>query len=191
MATAPFELSYTMERGDFVALTQAMMRPTLRAAILRALLIIAGAAVGFVIGTGFHPAGAIEELVTLKAPLEGYVIMSVVGLVIVFLIAIARPLYLRSAAIAAYKRSAAAGQVVTLRLDNDRVFARQPGVTTTIDWSAVTCLIETPAYLFIAISRREALIVPRRAFAGDADFAGFIAWARGKAPAIDAKAPSA
>ena len=34
-------------------------------------------------------------------------------------------------------------------------------------WAAVTRLVETPRHLFIQVSRREALIVPRRAVANE------------------------
>jgi hypothetical protein len=41
-------------------------------------------------------------------------------------------------------------------------------------WSAIWDIYATPEYVFIWIGRREVILVPRRAFASDAAFVGFV-----------------
>src|SRR5262245_40395662 len=48
----------------------------------------------------------------------------------------------------------------------------------TVRWKAVERIEETSDYLYIYFSSLEAFIIPRRAFAGEADFAAFAAGVR-------------
>jgi len=76
-----------------------------------------------------------------------------------------------------YRRNAIAEREVTLEFDGAGVQGGTAGLFSRIGWSAVRRVIETPRHLFIAISRREALIVPRRAFRHDDEYrtlAGFV-----------------
>jgi hypothetical protein len=167
-----FHLSYVMERDDFVALTRLMSRRTPQRIVLEALIFA-------VIIVGAYFAGAGSSALTLPAYPAEFAAAIAVGIAVWFgTLFPLRWLQLRLMAGAAYRRNAAAGKTVTFDIDSVAIVGGIPGVMTTLNWSAVTRLIETPDRLFIAISRREALILPRRAFPDAAAYGQFIAFAK-------------
>ena len=187
MTETIYHLTYVMQRGDFVALTRALSRRNL----LASALLIGGASVlGYLIGAGGH----------FVAPPDSKVFWITVALDIAILLVVLFPLrwlYLWFAAAAIYRRNAAADKTMRFDINDDTITGGMPGMSTTLTWANVTRLIETPDRLFVAISRREAMILPRRAFPDAAAYTAFLAFAQGRVAAtrtavpVDPAAPSA
>ncbi|NTF06831.1 YcxB family protein [Agrobacterium rubi] len=70
-----------------------------------------------------------------------------------------------------FKTRAAANQDIVVTLSRDGVRARSADINSDISWSGIVKAIQTRTHLFLALSKREALILPRRGFASDADYA--------------------
>jgi hypothetical protein len=62
-----------------------------------------------------------------------------------------------------------------------------PGRDARLDWPLVRKVIVSPEHLFLAISRREAIVLPRRAFASAAEFEAVTALAQRKVPLVQPK----
>ena len=69
-----------------------------------------------------------------------------------------------------YRQLASAGATITIVLTDDGVDATSNVADTRLPWASVKRVIGNARHTFLAISKREALILPRRAFASDADF---------------------
>lgn len=80
----------------------------------------------------------------------------------------------------AYRRSGLAGAEIVLDLTADGVAAGIADRASRIAWSAVTRLIETPDHLFLQLSQREALIIPRRAIGDPADYENLVGFIRAR-----------
>lgn len=80
----------------------------------------------------------------------------------------------------AYRRSGLAGAEIILDVTADGVAAAIAERASRIAWSAVTRLIETPDHLFLQLSRREALIIPRRALGDPADYQNLVGFIRAR-----------
>jgi hypothetical protein len=167
-----FHLSYIMQRDDFVALARVVSRRTPQRILFEALLLGV-----LIVGAYFIGAGG-SALTLPSYPAEFSAAIGVGLAVLLGTLFPLRWLQLWLMAGAAYRRNAAAGKTVTFDIDEHTIVGGIAGVTTTLQWSAVTRLIETPERLFVAISRREALILPRRAFADATTCDQFIAFAR-------------
>ena len=184
MTDTQYDLTYVMERRDFVALTFALTRPSPGRLVRSIVLAIMVFTAAYAIGNGTHAATLLERPLEL-AVLAGYELLFI--LLIFFLL---RWLYLWVAASTVFGRNAAAGKRMRFEIDDDTIVGGQEGISTTVRWLAVVRLIERPDYLFIALSRREAMILPRRAFGDQATFEGFIAFARGHVAATRSVDPA-
>jgi hypothetical protein len=80
----------------------------------------------------------------------------------------------------AYRRSGLAGADTVLDVTADGVAAAVADRASRVAWSAVTRLIETPDHLFLQLSRREALIIPRRALGDPADYQNLVGFIRAR-----------
>jgi hypothetical protein len=69
-----------------------------------------------------------------------------------------------------FKTRAAANQEIVVTLSQDGVTARSADINSAISWGGIVKAIETKTHLFLALSKREALILPRRGFASAADY---------------------
>ncbi|MFJ1302759.1 YcxB family protein [Pseudomonadota bacterium AL_CKDN230030165-1A_HGKHYDSX7] len=69
-----------------------------------------------------------------------------------------------------YRQLSSAGATITLALTDDAVEATSNVADTRVPWISVKRVIADSRHIFLAISKREALILPRRAFASEADF---------------------
>ena len=65
----------------------------------------------------------------------------------------------------------------TINLDEDGIRETKSTGETMRKWSSVEKIVVAPEYLFIYSSGIEAFVVPRRAFALDAEFSDFVAYA--------------
>lgn len=155
-----FSIGYRMQRGDYVALTGVLTRRRpervvaelcLYFGLLLAIVAIAAGSPGRVLPT-------LDALVRSRD--------FPVGLAVVLLgpaLLLVAPWITRLVAAAIYRRHAMAGREVDLHLTADGIEGGATDLYARIGWAAVTRLVETPRHLFILISRREALIIPRRA----------------------------
>lgn len=156
-----------MERADFVAMSAALSRP----APTRLAFEIAGY-LAIVALVGLALAGSADAYARILAdafslPLAFITIpLLLAGPVILSL----RPQINGLVAALVYERNASAGRDVVLDLTAEGIEGGAPDLYTQIGWGAVTGLIETPTHLFIRISRREALIIPRRAVPNEDEY---------------------
>jgi hypothetical protein len=178
MSDAKFTVSYVMERGDFVALTWALSRLSVARSALRGFLVVVIACGVFIIAGGEQAVPILVSLVSLTAPVEAYIGLALPAALLVLSIYPGRSLYLAAAAAAVYRRNAAAGQRLSFEIGEEEIVGGQPHISSRLAWPAIVRLIETPQHLFLAISRREALILPRRAFADDEAFSALAQFAR-------------
>jgi hypothetical protein len=170
MASQPppvLRIGYRMQRGDYVALCRALQPKPIRRTLIEIaifavmFLALLCAVSGFDWRTFQQGLGA---LVSLNAPWWVYLIL-LFGLVL----ALSHSQWVALVAALNYRRHALADKDVTLSFDGNGVTATSPNLTSEIGWEAFLKLVETPTHAFLAVSRREALIVPRRAFADEDD----------------------
>ncbi len=163
----PFEVKFRFERGDFVAMTNALSRPTWRWRWLATVALIALWAIML-----YAMAGSVERAwlvvrgaVQGRLPWDLYVVFAV-ALLFPWLGHLVAPLM----AAMVFKRNALANQEVTLSLDRAGIEGGGAGIQSRIAWSSIKRVIETPRHLFFAISKREAVTLPRRAFGSEQDY---------------------
>lgn len=165
--TPPFHVTYRFERADFVAMTHALTRTSWRWRLAATAILIAVVVIAL-----YAMAGTIDRTwLALRAVLEGRL---PVDTYVIFLIAVlfawcghlAGPL----AAGLIFKRNALADQEVSITLDAAGIAGSGGGVQTRIAWASIKRLIETRRHLFFAISKREAVMLPRRAFRSEQDY---------------------
>lgn len=160
-------LSYRMERRDYVALTVALSRAPLRRLAFEiagyfAIVAIVGLAIAGSAESYFEVlAGAFslpQALLTIPLLAAGPVILTV------------RPEINGFVAALIYRRNAMAERDVTIDLTAEGIEGGAPDLYSEIGWGAVTGLIETPTHLFVRISKREALTIPRRAVPNEDEY---------------------
>ena len=176
---------YTFDRGDYAALTKAMMQPAWRLrlklfciwlALVAGMLAVVGAT-----GAGFGR--ALQDLLTLHD--VPWWIYAPLGAILALYMLIPQLRWWR--AMRQYSWNAIADGTVSLEIGEGGVRISGPGRDSSLAWPLVRKLLVRDNHLFLAISRREAIVVPRRAFANDFEFAAVMALARRKVPAVQAK----
>lgn len=177
MTGEALQLSYRMGRDDFVALTQALTRRSIWRPIL--LVIVWYVALGCLVMAAIGDAGSFQDVVMLiaqgKAPWWIYA-MLLIGPALALL----RPYFLGLVARRVYPRNALADKDLRFSFNSDAIEGGVPEIQTRFLWSAIKAIVETPAHGFLLISRREALIVPRRAFATAEDYEALISFSRAR-----------
>lgn len=179
MSPAPrFRARYRFSREDYLALMEAM-KPKSRG--LRAILAV-GWVLLFVLVIGLSCASweqfveAMADLVTMnEVPMIFYLMIGLGLVVIAFL-----PSLTMLRAMRLYSGYAIADREVEMELSEAGLRISGPGRETRLDWALVQRAIVRKNYLFLALSRREALVLPRRAFASPAEFVGATAYARAR-----------
>jgi hypothetical protein len=165
---SPFEVTFNMERADHVALCLAMQRKRrfrVFAEAVGALLIVPAAVLVATAGNFSATIEALRDVATLHAPWWIYpLILAVPALVL------QQKLLVTVRARRAYHRYAIADREMRHSFETDGLETILTNFESWISWHAIEGIIETSDHLFLAISRREALILPRRAFATDADY---------------------
>jgi hypothetical protein len=170
MANQPppvLRIGYRMQRGDYVALCRALQTKPMRRALIEIALFVAIFLAVLFATSSFNTQTFVRglgDLVTLSAPWWVYLILFL-GPVI----ALSHTEWVALVAALTYRRNALADKDVTLAFDGNGVTATSPNLTSQVGWEAFLKLIETPTHAFLVVSRREALIVPRRAFADEDD----------------------
>jgi hypothetical protein len=106
---------------------------------------------------------------------------SVIAFVILVLVApVGEWLAERALSLWIFPRYAAAHQEITLIFADDGIRSQHSGMEGKFPWSAVTGVYETEDYLFLAISRAEMLVVPRRALPSPDDAAALAHYIKSK-----------
>lgn len=185
---AVFMVRYRMERGDYVALATTLGRRSLGRALAEAAFYLALALVILLVIAGGldQAAELLGDTVVLRAPWWVYLLL-LAGPVLALL----HPHVMGLAAALSYGRKAIADREVTLAFDGTGIEGSTTGLFSRLGWSAARGVIETPRHFFVAVSRREALIVPRRAFSHDDEYRTLLGFVRARIAATRASTPGA
>ena len=165
---SPFEVTFKMERADYVALCLAMQRKDrwrVAAEAIGALLIVPAAILVTTAGNFGALISALRDIATLHAPWWIYPIVLAAPLLVV-----QQRLLIALKAGRHYRRYAVADREMRHSFETDGLETILTNFESWISWHAIESIIETSDHLFLTISRREALILPRRAFASDTDY---------------------
>lgn len=154
-----YSLGYRMDRSDFVALSKVLTRQKPIRVVLElvlyfgALLAIAAVAGG--------PQNLLDTLGRfMTSPLFlAYLPLILLGPVLLLL----TPQITGLIAAMVYRRSPIADREVLLHLSAEGIEGGPADLYARVGWAAVQQLVETPTHLFLRISQREALFIPRRA----------------------------
>jgi hypothetical protein len=177
---------YRFERDDYLALTAALRRKNawyFRIVLLIAWIAIVVLIIGLMSSDWTQFVGAMGDLVTMhEVPLMFYI---VIGIVPALLLLMPQMSMLR--AMRLYSSLAVADRDIEIKIDEAGLRTSSPGREARMDWSVVRAMIVTDRHLFLPVSGREAIVVPRRAFADDAQFAALLQLVRTKVPTTRAK----
>ncbi|WP_186332128.1 YcxB family protein [Bordetella genomosp. 13] len=176
--------TYRYERVDFVRACIALARPSMprRLAWCVAWLVCM---VGFMMWTlePHQRLPGLRLLATGGFPWSGYAILVGCLLLIWFRAEVLGWLFCAPA----YGRTALAGQDVAVELGQDGIWAGNDNVNTRVAWAGVQRIVETPALLLFVISRREGILLPRRAIPSEAARQEALALARARVDAARAR----
>jgi hypothetical protein len=175
---AVLRIAYRTTRADYVALCVAMMRDPWRRIILEIVVYIAVLLVLLFAISGFSVDAFLRQLTdlaTLGAPWWVYVLLLAGPL-----LALAHPQWVALVAALTYKRNAIADKDVALSFDGNGIVTTAPNLVSHLAWDAIIRVIETPTHAFLAISQREALILPRRAFSEEHDWRMLLGFIRAR-----------
>ena len=165
--SALFTVSFRMQRGDFVALTRALVRLDPRKDTIKI-----AAYFGALLAINWLTAGSIDALIASLVDTFSFPNVLLYGPLIAAapLLLLLAPQLASLNAAAIYKRNAIADREVTVHLTAEGIEGGATDLYSRVGWAAVTRLIETPTHLFIQISRREALLIPRRAVPNEDEY---------------------
>lgn len=71
---------------------------------------------------------------------------------------------LRLTAVLTYRKFVHAEQEVVVVFTEEGIYSKTRDMEGRVGWGMVQRVIETPRYVFLAVSKREAMVLPRRAF---------------------------
>jgi hypothetical protein len=185
---SPLRITYRMQRSDHLARVSVLTRRPLSHTLTMAALYYGLLLLLLLIGAGSLEAFAVRlwQLLTTPAIIEALPYILAGTLLLVpssWLAAIAAAL--------AFRRSGIADLEITLDITADGIEVKLPDRMSRVDWAAVRRLIETPTHLFIQLSRREALIVPRRVFADEDHYKAALGFSRARLAASVPSRPRA
>jgi hypothetical protein len=179
-ATPAFTGHFQFNRADYLALTNAMSRSMgrLRLALLLVWMVMIVGMLLLATDDWADFAVAAQDLVTMhNVPVSIYGLLGLFLLLIVF-----APQIRRWRAMRMYSWNAIADREIKLEITETGVRVSGPGRDARLDWLLVRKVIVSPEHLFLALSRREAIVLPRRAFAMASDFEAITALALRKVP---------
>ncbi|NTJ41689.1 YcxB family protein [Agrobacterium larrymoorei] len=159
------KIKYIYERRDFVALTRALIKRPLWQIALK--LFFASLIAGHIFVVGWLVGG------TDRLPpdyMSFYFYFSPLLFAPLFFVLFGDYIAGLNAALI-FKRNASANKEISFELLEHGFIASSDDIRSELSWASITKVIETDHHLFLAISRREALTLPKRAFASETDFA--------------------
>lgn len=171
-------IAYRMERGDFVALAQTVAAtPPLTQAIRIAAYFAFLLLVAF-IGSGLSLDNLLRNLGdTLVSPVA---LLYLLAILVVPALLLAQRQLIALFATATYRKSAIADRDMVVDLDTEGLDGGDKELRFRYAWGVVTRLVETPAHLFVFVSPREAMIIPRRAIPNDDQWRNLIGFIRAR-----------
>lgn len=174
----PFLAHYRFSRDDYLALVAAMKPKSYR---LRIVLAVAWLSLFvLVIFLSSHDweqfVGAMRDLATMNEVPTIFYLMIGLGLALIAFL----PSLTMLRAMRLYSGYAIADRELDMELDEAGLRISGPGRETRLEWRLVQRAVTSKDYLFLAISRREALVLPARAFASPAAFAAATTYARAR-----------
>lgn len=164
-------ISFRFEPEDYVVLSEILARrPVRRVLVALAIYVALGAFVVLAYGADLTAIPWWVLAVLVIGPLLAVFNVAASGLI----------------ARLTYRRNPAAGETMTLTFDDQAIGVDRPTLSSRIAWSNIKQIIETRDHAILAISRREGIPVPRRAFASDTDYAALVRFAQARiAPPVD------
>ena len=179
-----FSYSFTMQRSDFLALSRVLARRSFWSPLLLLLFyfaVIAACVLAGVNGDTDAFAAVVKQIGTGHAPVWIYPLL-LLGPLLVLL----QPIYRRILAGHAYGRNALADRQLTYRFTSDAIQGGIPEVQARFPWNSIRRIVVTPEHAFLLVSRRDALVLPRRIVETDEDFDTLLAFARARIAAARA-----
>ena len=166
-------IRFRFSRSDYVGMSVALARTPLWRRVAIAALAVAVVFLFGVAGDAAGRGGSFREslralwgdLVSGGAPALIYVLFALIAA-----LTLCRHWLSGVVAFALYRRQPIAETDHEIRLSEAGIDIVTPLLSSTIAWPAVKRVIETPRLFLIAISARQAVVVPRRAFETEAAF---------------------
>lgn len=158
------EIRYVFEKPDFVALTRALVRPSLLTTVFRlffAVIIAANPLIVMVLRGAENVSPEYLEIYARYLPLWFLpLFFALFGTQVAGL-----------AAAYVFKRNASANKEIVVELQENFILARSEDIRSEVSWKSVVKVIETDRHLLLALSKREALTLPKRAVASEDEIA--------------------
>jgi hypothetical protein len=169
-----FSLTYTYGYDDFVALVRAKrtLGPMGRFGWVSPYVVVSALYVVLV------AAGFAWDGVPVSRLLEGQnLLMLLAGmLVVIAIVAAIDFVFLYWLYRLVFRRYALANREITITLEDDRIKWSSGAFAGECAWSGIKRMVETKDRLFLFISKVEAIVLPRRAVASDAEFRSIAAY---------------
>jgi YcxB-like protein len=182
---ARFAGHYTFTRDDYLAMVHALDQPQqgVRTILVTAWISLFVLVIGLMSKNWPEFLQAMRDLVTFnEVPFFIYGLL-LAGFVLIALL----PNLTLLRAMRLYSGLAIADQQIDVVIDEAGLTTSVPGRHGQLEWSIFRRVVVKPEHLFLTISRREALLLPRRAFATAAEFEAVTALAQRKVPSVPLK----
>lgn len=175
---ALFTVRFRMTRGDYMALSAMLTRRPLSRVVIELAIYVAALLALALIVAGGNVEAAIRAIGQLFTPPTGllYLALILAGPLLLIL----TPWITGLIAGIIYRRNAIADQDIVLHLTAQGIEGGAVDLYSRIGWAAVNRLVETPDHLFIQISPREALIIPRRAVPNEDVYRNIVGFIRAR-----------
>lgn len=162
MSSPPFHVRYTTRRGDYVAMTAAITKASWRRSLLMFGLWLLAVMVISLLVAGDLERGmrALRIVFTGRMEMSYYVVMAgSLGLVL-----LGSWIGTLMAALI-YRHNAIADRELNFTITDKGIEGGADDLQSQFRWSAIRHAIETDRHIFLTISKREAMILPKRAIA--------------------------
>lgn len=161
-----FQITYTMTPRDYAAMGRALTRRSWRySAIALTLWLLCVWCIAAWLTGIFNPLAMIRSLFQSRLSLWAVAVLGMGVLVTFFSHWLSWTF-----SFLCYKQIASANTTITMGLTDEAIETSSSVADSTLPWTAVKRVIREIDYLFLPISKRESLILPRRSFASDAEF---------------------
>ncbi|MBB3461364.1 YcxB family protein [Rhizobium sp. BK377] len=162
-----FQITYTMTSQDYAAMTRALTRRPLPRSILTLALWLFSVWCLIVFLTDTYDPVVMARAIFAST---SSVLISAAVFVAITVFSIFSHWFAWAIAFLYYRQIASADATVTMTMSEAVVEASSTVADTKAPWSTVKRVLRERDYLFLAISKREAFILPRRSFGPEARF---------------------
>ena len=166
-ADPTFQITYTMTSRDYAAMARALTRRPLARSILTLVLWLCSAWCLVFLSTDVaNPLEIGRAILAIPSSLWFFAAVFVfIGVISIF-----SHWFSWAVAFLYYRQLATADATVTMTMGDTEVEASSTVANTTTPWATVKRVLRERDYLFLALSKREAFILPRRGFGSQAAF---------------------